>query len=113
MIKKILRDIGIPQNILGHGYIVQAVQLVKDNPSMIHHVTKELYPGVAKACGTTASKVERAIRHAIEKAFNNPGSLDTVERIFGNTISADTGRPTNAHFIAAVIEDLNATRVCS
>ena len=98
MIKEVLKDIGIPQNILGYEYLIRAIKIVKEQPYKIHRITKELYPDIARACDTTASRVERSIRHAIESAFDRSLAFDAIQRIFGNTIS---------HFIAAVAEYLN------
>ena len=98
-----LRKLGFRENILGTNMIREAVALWRPGALM----TKEIYPVVAKQCGSTASRVERAMRHAIETAWDR-ADVDTIEEIFGGTIDPGRGKPSNAEFIsmiAKVVED--------
>ena len=106
-IGNVLRDIGIPVNILGYQYIRKAIKLCLYDNSYSYNITKMLYPEIAKQCDTTASRAERAIRHAIEKACLI-GNLELQQNIFGHTISPNKGKPTNSEFIAAVVEYIYA-----
>ena len=99
--RRILRELGVPEHLSGYQYLVEAVVLVIREPAYLRRVTTELYPAVAKKCGSTASRVERAIRHAIETAWTRC-TLDTIARYFGNTISPTRGKPVNSEFIARV-----------
>ncbi len=94
-----LRQLGMPSHILGYRYVREAISMTLDSPDKIYRITKELYPDVAKKYKTTSSRVERAIRHAVEVAWNR-GDLDYIGKIFGNTVSAKKGKPTNSEFIA-------------
>lgn len=100
-----LHLLAIPANIKGYQYLREAVLLSMRNKSSEQFVTKEIYPAVARRFGTTPSCVERAIRHAIESAWDR-GDADELYEFFGNTIRADRGRPTNSEFIARVVEKL-------
>ena len=100
-VRRVLLDIGVPENIYGHRYLVKALCLTVRRPSLVGWVTKELYPEVADEFRTTPARVERAIRHAIEVAWEQ-GDLDTLQRYFGNTISPSKGRPTNSQFISRI-----------
>jgi two-component system response regulator (stage 0 sporulation protein A) len=102
-IRQILLDIGVPQHIKGYAYLKTAINLVVEDSEKVHAVTKVLYPEVAKVHGTTTSRVERAIRHAVESAFNHIDP-DTIKRYFGYSIDMYRGKPTNSHFISAVAE---------
>jgi len=105
MITEIIHQIGVPAHIKGYQYLREAIMLsVKDN-EMINSVTKLLYPTVAKRNCTTASRVERAIRHAIEVAWDR-GDIDTLDSYFGFTIQNDRGKPTNSEFIAMISDKL-------
>jgi len=104
-ITNILHDIGVPAHIKGYGYVRHAILLATEDPEMINAVTKLLYPSVAKHFGTTASRVERAIRHAIEVAWDR-GDLDTLQSYFGYTVNSAKGKPTNSEFIAMISDDL-------
>lgn len=99
MVDGILAEIGVPCHIKGHRYLISAIECAVQNPAVIDAITKELYPCIAKKHDTTPSRVERAIRHAIEVAWDR-GDLDTLQRYFGNTISISKGKPTNSEFIA-------------
>ena len=99
----VLKYIGIAQDLLGYEYIKHAVDLILKDRKHIDSVTKELYPELAKKFKATPSRVERAIRHAVESCFNHIDQ-DIIEFMFGNSISVDKGRPTNTHFLAAIVE---------
>ena len=102
-ITKILHNVGIPAHIKGYNFIRHAVEMVIDNPSVIGQVTKCLYPSIAIKFQSSPSKVERAIRHAIELGWSR-GDQDTIDEIFGYTISAAKAKPTNSEFIAMVAD---------
>ena len=96
---------GIPAHIKGYHYLREGIRMVYYNPALINRITKELYPGIAKRFNTSASKVERAIRHAIESAWDR-GDLETLQRFFGYTVSNTKGKPTNSEFIALIADRL-------
>ncbi|MCH3964137.1 MAG: sporulation transcription factor Spo0A [Clostridium sp.] len=104
-ITDIIHEIGVPAHIKGYIYLREAITMVVNNMELLSAVTKELYPSIAKKYNTTASRVERAIRHAIEVAWSR-GQVDTINRIFGYTIHNDKGKPTNSEFIAMVADKL-------
>ena len=104
-ITKILKHIGVPGHLLGCGYVREAILLAIKNRNILTAITNELYPQVARKFDTTPSRVERAIRHAIEAAWDR-GDVDVLCGYFGNTISADRGKPTNKEFIATVADHL-------
>ena len=104
-ISEIFVSIGIPPHIKGYGYLREGIKMTILDPNVINSVTKELYPSIAKKFGTTASKVERAIRHAIEVAWNR-GRIDAINAIFGTRIYLGTEKPTNSEFIALVADKL-------
>lgn len=104
-ITNIIHEIGVPAHIKGYMYLREAIQMVVNNIELLSAVTKELYPSIAKKFNTTASRVERAIRHAIEVAWSR-GQVDTINRIFGYTVSNGKGKPTNSEFIAMVADKL-------
>lgn len=104
-ITSILHEIGVPAHIKGYIYLREAIQMVIDNLELLGAVTKELYPSIANKYNTTASRVERAIRHAIEVAWTR-GKVETIDNIFGYTIDNHKGKPTNSEFIAMVADKL-------
>jgi two-component system response regulator (stage 0 sporulation protein A) len=104
-VTEILHQIGVPAHIKGYHYLRQAILLSYDDPDMLESVTKLLYPTVARHFNTTASRVERAIRHAIETAWDR-GDLDTIQNLFGYTVSVGKGKPTNSEFIALITDNL-------
>ena len=104
-ISEIFISIGIPPHIKGYGYLREGIKMMIERPYVINSVTKELYPSIAKKFSTTASKVERAIRHAIEVAWNR-GRIDAINAIFGARIYLGTEKPTNSEFIALVADKL-------
>ena len=97
--------IGIPAHIKGYHYLREAVRMVFYEPDLINRITKELYPGIAKRFSTSASKVERAIRHAIEVAWTR-GKIENINQIFGYNIYGKNDKPTNGEFIALVADKL-------
>ncbi|MCI8539790.1 MAG: sporulation transcription factor Spo0A [Oscillospiraceae bacterium] len=101
----IIHEIGVPAHIKGYQYLREAILIAVDNMEVINAVTKVLYPEVAKRFGTTASRVERAIRHAIEVAWDR-GDLETLQKYFGYTVSNAKGKPTNSEFIAMIADRL-------
>jgi len=108
-ITNIIHEIGVPAHIKGYLYLREAISMVVENIEMLSAVTKELYPSIAKKFNTTPSRVERAIRHAIEVAWNR-GKIDTINNLFGYTIHNDKGKPTNSEFIAMVADKLRLER---
>lgn len=104
-ISEIFISIGIPPHIKGYSYLREGIKLTVDKPYIINSVTKELYPTIAKTFDTTSSKVERAIRHAIEVAWNR-GRIDAINAIFGTRVYLGTEKPTNSEFIALVADKL-------
>ncbi len=104
-ISNIFITIGIPPHIKGFSYLREGIKLAVEDPSIINKVTKELYPKIGEKFSTTASKVERAIRHAIEVAWNR-GRSDAISSIFGARVYIGSERPTNSEFIALVADKL-------
>ena len=104
-ISEIFISIGIPPHIKGYSYLREGIKMTVERPFVINSVTKELYPTIAKKFETTSSKVERAIRHAIEVAWNR-GRIDAINAIFGARIYLGTEKPTNSEFIALVADKL-------
>lgn len=102
---ELLRELGIPAHLKGYPCLMVAINLVMEDRNKIHAVTKELYPEVAVLCGTTSSRVERAIRHSIEVAWSR-GNWDVLKKYFGYTVDPEKGKPTNSEFIATVCEHL-------
>lgn len=103
---QILLKCGIPQHILGYKYLGTAIELVQKDENYLEGVTKELYPEIGKIHGSTVSRVERAIRNAVETAFDRI-DLQVAYDLFGYSICSKRGKPTNKHFIAACVEALN------
>ena len=105
----IIHEIGVPAHIKGYQYLREAITLTVADMEVINAVTKVLYPEVAKKFGTTASRVERAIRHAIEVAWDR-GDLETLQKYFGYTVSNAKGKPTNSEFIAMIADRISLER---
>ena len=105
MVTGIIHEIGVPAHIKGYQYLREAIIIAVNDMDVINAITKVLYPQVAKTFGTTPSRVERAIRHAIEVAWDR-GDLDTLQRFFGYTVSNTKGKPTNSEFIALIADKL-------
>ncbi len=102
-VTKMIHDVGVPAHIKGYQYIREAILLAISDDNMINNVTKLLYPTLAKKFDTTPSRVERAVRHAIEVAWNR-GQIEMHEKIFGYTVNSNKGKPTNSEFIAMVAD---------
>lgn len=105
-ISKLLHNLGIPSHIKGYQYIREAIRLIYDHPEMMGGITKELYPEVARIFKTTSTRVERAIRHAIEVSWNR-GNIDLMEEIFGFSVDIDKAKPTNSEFIVTIADKLH------
>lgn len=104
-VTSIIHEVGVPAHIKGYQYLREAIMMaVKDN-DIINSITKQLYPSIAKIYNTTPSRVERAIRHAIEVAWNR-GKMEAIDEIFGYTVSYGKGKPTNSEFIAMIADKL-------
>ena len=105
LVTNVIHEIGVPAHIKGYQYLREAIMMVVQDIDVINQITKQLYPEIAEKYHTTPSRVERAIRHAIEVAWSR-GKNDAVENIFGYTISASKGKPTNSEFIAMIADKL-------
>ncbi len=104
-ISKILHELGIPSHIKGYQYIREGISIIYESPEIIGGITKELYPELALKFDTTVSRVERAIRHAIEVSWNR-GNWDLMEDIFGHSVDIDKAKPTNSEFIVTIADKL-------
>ena len=104
-ISRMLHELGMPSHIKGYQYIREAISMVYDNPEIVGGITKELYPELATKFDTTVSRVERAIRHAIEVSWNR-GDWDLMEDVFGHSVDIDKAKPTNPEFIVTVADKL-------
>ena len=105
MVTDIIHEIGVPAHIKGYHYLRDAILMAVEDMDVLNAITKVLYPTVAKIHQTTASRVERAIRHAIEVAWSR-GKLDTLDQLFGYTVSNGKGKPTNSEFIALIADTI-------
>jgi len=101
----VLHEIGVPAHIRGYHYMREAIMMAVNDIDVLNYITKELYPTIAKKCNTTPSRVERAIRHAIEVAWSR-GKVDVLDSMFGYTINNHKGKPTNSEFIALIADRL-------
>lgn len=106
VVTKLLHEIGIPVHIKGYQYLRDAIMISIKDKEMLTSITKFLYPAIAKMHQTTPSRVERAVRHAIEAAWSR-GNVKILNDLFGYTISADKGKPTNSEFIALIVDEIN------
>jgi len=104
-ITRMLHELGMPSHIKGYQYIRDGIVMIYNNPDIIGGITKELYPDVATKYNTTVSRVERAIRHAIEVSWNR-GNWDLMEEIFGHSVDIDKAKPTNSEFIVTIADKL-------
>ena len=104
-ITKMLHELGMPSHIKGYQYIREGISMIYNDPGLIGGITKELYPELATKFDTTVSRVERAIRHAIEVSWNR-GNWDYMEEIFGHSVDIDKAKPTNSEFIVTVADKL-------
>ena len=103
LVTSIIHEIGVPAHVKGYQYLREAVRMVIDNHDVINRITKELYPGIARRYGTSSSKVERAMRHAIEVAWNR-GRLESTNQMLGVKLFSERDKPTNGEFIALVAD---------
>ena len=104
-VTNILHEIGVPAHIRGYHYMREAIMMAVSDLDVLNYITKELYPSIAKKCNTTPSRVERAIRHAIEVAWSR-GKIDAIDSLFGYTVNNHKGKPTNSEFIALIADML-------
>lgn len=111
-VTNILHEIGVPAHIRGYHYMREAIIMSVNDMDVLNYITKELYPSIAKKCNTTPSRVERAIRHAIEVAWNR-GKVDAIDSLFGYTINNHKGKPTNSEFIALIADRLRLEQKAS
>ena len=109
LVTSIIHEVGVPAHIKGYQYVREAIMITVENMDVSNSVTKVLYPEVAKRYHTTPSRVERAIRHAIEVAWDR-GDLETLQRFFGYTVSNTKGKPTNSEFIAMISDRIRLQR---
>ncbi|GEN84231.1 stage 0 sporulation protein A [Sporosarcina luteola] len=111
-ITSIIKEIGVPAHIKGYAFLREAIQMVYTDNDLLGSVTKVLYPDIAEKYKTTPSRVERAIRHAIEVAWNR-GNYDTISKIFGYTVHHLKSKPTNSEFIAMIADKIRLENVAS
>ena len=111
-ITAIIKEIGVPAHIKGYAFIREAIQMVYTDVDLLGSVTKVLYPEIAKKYNTTASRVERAIRHAIEVAWNR-GNYDVISKMFGYTVHHLKSKPTNSEFIAMIADKIRLEHMAS
>ena len=104
-VTKMLHELGVPSHIKGYEYIREGILLLYNNPDIVGGITKELYPEIASKFDTSVSRVERAIRHAIEVSWNR-GNIDLMDEIFGHSVDYDKAKPTNSEFIVTVADKL-------
>ena len=104
-ITRMLHELGMPSHIKGYQYIREGIMMIYNNPDIIGGITKELYPDLADKYDTTVSRVERAIRHAIEVSWNR-GNWDLMEDVFGHSVDIDKAKPTNSEFIVTIADKL-------
>lgn len=100
----LLKKLGIPTHIRGYRFLAEAVQIGMEDLSAVESITKCIYPEVAKRCATTSSRVERAIRHAIEVAWTKRGEIPFQQEVFGYTLDSDKAKPTNSQFVATLVD---------
>ena len=108
----ILHEIGVPAHIRGYHYMREAIIMSVNDMDVLNYITKELYPAIAKKCNTTPSRVERAIRHAIEVAWSR-GKIDAIDELFGYTVNNHKGKQTNSEFIALIADRLRLEQKAS
>lgn len=111
-VTNILHEIGVPAHIRGYHYMREAIMMSVNDMDVLNYITKELYPAIAKKCNTTPSRVERAIRHAIEVAWNR-GKIEAIDTLFGYTVNNHKGKPTNSEFIALIADRLRLEQKAS
>lgn len=108
----LIHEVGVPAHIKGYQYLREAIMMSIRDMDILNAITKQLYPGIAKKYDTTPSRVERAIRHAIEVAWSR-GKVDTIDQIFGYSINNGKGKPTNSEFIAMIADRIRLERKAS
>lgn len=111
-ITEIIHQLGVPAHVKGYHYVREAILLAVTNTDVMNSITKSLYPEVAKKYNTASSRVERAIRHAIEIAWNR-GDIEVLQSYFGYTVSTNKGKPTNSEFISMIADKLRLQNKCS
>ena len=104
-VTNIIHEIGVPAHIKGYQYLRDAIMMSVNDTEMLNSITKQLYPSIAKQHKTTPSRVERAIRHAIEVAWSR-GKMDTIDDLFGYTVNNGKGKPTNSEFVALIADKI-------
>ncbi|MGN0507337.1 MAG: sporulation transcription factor Spo0A [Lachnospiraceae bacterium] len=104
-VTNVIHEIGVPAHIKGYQYLRDAIMMSVNNTEMLNSITKQLYPTIAKRHKTTPSRVERAIRHAIEVAWSR-GKMDTIDELFGYTVNNGKGKPTNSEFVALIADKI-------
>lgn len=104
-VTNMIHEIGVPAHIKGYQYLRDSIMLAVNDMDILNSITKQLYPTIAEMHNTTASRVERAIRHAIEVAWSR-GKMDTIDELFGYTVNAGKGKPTNSEFIALISDKI-------
>lgn len=104
-VKTILHRLGVPAHVKGYQYLTDAIIMGIEDKENLEYITKVLYPNVAKKNHTTATRVERAIRHAIEVLYNR-GNIELLEKLFGFSVNPEKGRPTNSEFICAIVDHI-------
>ena len=110
LVTQMIHEIGVPAHIKGYLYLRTAILMAVENMDILNAVTKQLYPDIAKEYGTTDTRVESAIRHAIEGAWER-GNIDMIHELFGYTIQADKGKPTNSEFIALMADKIRLDKM--
>ncbi len=110
-VTSMIHDVGVPAHIKGYQYLREAIILSVNDNEMLNSITKILYPSIAKKFQTTPSRVERAIRHAIEVAWSR-GRMETIDELFGYTINIEKGKPTNSEFIALISDKIRLQYKC-
>jgi len=108
-VTNVMHEIGVPSHIKGYQYLREAIMMVVKDLDVINSITKQLYPSIARGYNATPSRVERAIRHAIEVAWSR-GRVEAIDSIFGYTINPTKGKPTNSEFIATIADNLRLKR---
>ena len=109
LVTNIIHEVGVPAHIKGYQYLRDSIKMAVTDMDILNSITKQLYPTIAKMHKTTPSRVERAIRHAIEVAWDR-GDLETLQKYFGYTVSNAKGKPTNSEFIAMIADSLSLQR---
>ena len=104
-VTEMIHELGVPAHIKGYQYLREAIMMSVEDMDMLNSITKILYPSIAKKFDTTPSRVERAIRHAIEVAWSR-GKMETLDALFGYTINTGKGKPTNSEFIALIADKI-------